>query len=64
MEDETLTLKAEQLKNKGNDEFKKGNVQEAIRCYSEAIDLDSKEPTYFTNRAIAYLKLEEPNLAK
>lgn len=37
MEDETLTLKAEKCKNKGNDEFKLGNYQSAIDCYTEAI---------------------------
>lgn len=37
MEDITLTKKAETYKNKGNDEFKKGNYQEAIDLYSQAI---------------------------
>ena len=37
MEDETLALKAEKCKNKGNDEFKLGNVKEAIENYTEAI---------------------------
>ena len=37
MEDPTLTAKAEAFKNKGNDQFKKGQYQEAIDLYSEAI---------------------------
>ena len=37
MEDETLTAKAEKFKNKGNDEFKLGNYQNAIEYYSQAI---------------------------
>lgn len=39
MEDETLTAKAEKFKNKGNDEFKLGNYQNAIKYYSEAIGM-------------------------
>ena len=37
MEDETLTAKAESFKNKGNDEFKKGNFEAAVALYTEAI---------------------------
>lgn len=37
MEDPTLTAKAEAFKNKGNDEFKRGNYNSAIDQYSEAI---------------------------
>lgn len=37
MEDETLTAKAEKFKNKGNDEFKLGNFQNAIKYYTDAI---------------------------
>lgn len=37
MEDTTLVKKAEKFKNLGNDEFKKGNYQQAIDYYSEAI---------------------------
>jgi hypothetical protein len=29
--------KAEKLKNKGNEELKKGNVNAAITCYTEAL---------------------------
>jgi tetratricopeptide (TPR) repeat protein len=37
MEDPTLTAKAEAFKNKGNDEFKRGNYNESIEKYTEAI---------------------------
>ena len=37
MEDPTLTAKAEAFKNKGNDEFKRGNYSDAIEKYTEAI---------------------------
>jgi DnaJ family protein C protein 7 len=58
MEDETLILKAEMLKNKGNEAFKRNNYQQAIELYSEAIDCYGNEPAFYTNRAIAYLKAE------
>jgi len=35
MEDITLTAKAEKFKNKGNDEFKLGNYQNAIEYFSQ-----------------------------
>lgn len=63
MEDETLTAKADQYKNQGNTEFKKGNYQAAIDLYGQAIDYCPSNPAYFTNRAIAYLKLEDFNSA-
>ena len=37
MEDPTLDAKAEQFKNKGNDEFKRANYNKAIEFYNEAI---------------------------
>lgn len=54
---------AEKHKNKGNDAFKTGNYQAAIDCYTTAIDLSPNEPSYYTNRCITYLKMEEPDLA-
>jgi DnaJ family protein C protein 7 len=50
-------------KNKGNDLFKTGNYQAAIDAYGQAIEINSNEPSYFTNRCIAYLKIEEPEMA-
>eukprot|EP00123_Amoebidium_parasiticum_P010095 comp19887_c1_seq1/m.24073 comp19887_c1_seq1/g.24073 ORF comp19887_c1_seq1/g.24073 comp19887_c1_seq1/m.24073 type:complete len:819 (-) comp19887_c1_seq1:85-2541(-) len=50
-------LMAEEVKRKGNDAFQKGDYEEAVRLYSEAIELDSCNQVYFTNRAAAYIKL-------
>jgi len=63
MEDPTLTAKAEAFKNKGNDQFKKGQYQEAIDLYSEAIECCPSNPAYYTNRCIAYIKIEKFDLA-
>jgi len=48
--------KANEAKNKGNDYFNKGNYGEAIKFYTKAIEHDSKESTFYSNRCLAYLK--------
>ena len=59
--------RAETLKNRGNDEFKKGNYKEAINYYTQAIGKISRislltvcveispHETLFTNRAASYI---------
>jgi serine/threonine-protein phosphatase 5 len=42
---------AVELKNKGNKAFTSGDYIGAVDFYSQAIDLNDKEPTFFTNRA-------------
>jgi tetratricopeptide (TPR) repeat protein len=48
---------AEQLKEQGNSHFKNGEYEEAIKFYSQAIQQNSDNPLYYTNRANARLKL-------
>ena len=48
---------AEQLKDKGNAHFRKGEFEDAEACYSQAIMKNSKNPLLYTNRANARLKL-------
>lgn len=43
--------KAVDLKNKGNEAFKKHDWPTAIDFYCKAIELDDTEPTYYANRA-------------
>lgn len=54
-------INADQLKDKGNEAFKKGNYAESIQFYTEAIEL-YEDPTYYANRAFSYLKLSKFNL--
>ena len=54
--------KANQLKDKGNQEFSRGNYGDAIEYYTQAISHHS-EPSYFTNRAACYINTKKFDLA-
>jgi len=56
--------KAEQMKEKGNRFFKKQKWTLAIQFYSSAIKLVPDNHVYYSNRAMAYLKDDEPRLAE
>jgi len=52
-----------QLKEAGNEAYKKGNYDDAVDCYTKAIqntkdDCPKEKATYYKNRAQAHLKLE------
>ncbi|KAG5188796.1 hypothetical protein JKP88DRAFT_152385, partial [Tribonema minus] len=54
---------AEAAKAAGNDAWRLGDLDEAVRCFSRAIDLAEGEggsnanlPVYYSNRSAAYLK--------
>ncbi|KAJ7155565.1 hypothetical protein C8R43DRAFT_949788 [Mycena crocata] len=49
--------KAEQLKDQGNELFRKGDYQKSIAFYKQAIAVRGPQPTYQANLAAAYLKL-------
>lgn len=46
-----MSQSAVDLKNQGNKAFAAGDWPTAIDFYSKAIELNDKEPTFFTNRA-------------
>lgn len=49
--------KAEQCKARANEAFKAQDFEGAIAGYSGAIQADPTNPVYFSNRAMAYLKV-------
>lgn len=52
-------MQAEQLKRQGNSALQEGNMEEAIRLYSEAIRLDPDNHILYSNRSAAYARVQE-----
>ncbi|XP_020282813.1 protein unc-45 homolog B [Pseudomyrmex gracilis] len=56
-------ITAQEWKEKGNEEFNKGNWSEALNCYTNALKLAKEDNTekavYYKNRAAAFLKLKD-----
>lgn len=50
---------AEEFKIQGNDAFSKNQFEKALKLYQKAIDKDPNQPTYYTNKASVYIKLEQ-----
>ena len=52
---------AESLKNEGNRLFQKKKFDQAIECYTQAIEASMQSPShiYYANRAFAYLSKSE-----
>ncbi|XP_071832133.1 serine/threonine-protein phosphatase 5-like [Apostichopus japonicus] len=55
---EETAKKAEELKTIANNYFKAQNFEDAVKYYSEAIDLNPNVAAYFGNRSFAYLRTE------
>ena len=54
---------ADKMKDKGNQEFKKRNFNEALNFYDEAIKLNPEEPLYYNNKAAAFIELKDYDAA-
>lgn len=48
---------AETHKAAGNELFKAGSYEDAVKAYSRAIELNPDNPVYYSNRAMAYLQV-------
>ena len=53
------TARAEAFKVKGNESYKEGEYQDAVRLYSQAIAAVPLEGSYYGNRAAAWVMLKE-----
>lgn len=56
-------MSATDLKEQGNRLFSARKYQDAASCYSKAILKSAQVPTFFTNRALCYLKMKQWELA-
>ncbi|XP_035696018.1 E3 ubiquitin-protein ligase CHIP-like isoform X1 [Branchiostoma floridae] len=56
-------MSATELKDQGNRFFSARRYDDAIKCYTKAIIKNQSVATYFTNRALCYLKLQQWELA-
>jgi len=62
-EKETKILSFFDLKEEGNKCVQKGKYKEAIKSYDQCVELMPKEIPSYTNRALCFLKLKEPEKA-
>ncbi|GBG27592.1 Small glutamine-rich tetratricopeptide repeat-containing protein [Hondaea fermentalgiana] len=54
---EDAKKKAEELKNEGNKNFGEGKPEAAVTCYTKGLELDPTSHVLMSNRAAAYLRL-------
>ncbi|KAI9594919.1 hypothetical protein BDF19DRAFT_442823 [Syncephalis fuscata] len=60
---ETDIKEAEELKAKGNQELANNNSSKAIELYTQAIEINSENAIYYSNRAAAYSRIEKHDMA-
>lgn len=54
-----IIFQVTELREKGNECVRAGNYAEAVLHYSHAIKLDSTSPQLYSNRSLAFLKLQQ-----
>lgn len=57
------SFEVELLKSKANEELNNDRFQKSVDLYSKAIELDSSNAILYSNRSLAYFKLESYGLA-
>uniref|UniRef100_A0A8B9HLH0 Protein phosphatase 5, catalytic subunit n=1 Tax=Astyanax mexicanus TaxID=7994 RepID=A0A8B9HLH0_ASTMX len=58
MAEEERSGRAEELKEKANNYFKEKDYENAIKYYTEALELNPSNAIYYSNRSLAYLRTE------
>uniref|UniRef100_A0A8C1Q0T0 Serine/threonine-protein phosphatase n=1 Tax=Cyprinus carpio TaxID=7962 RepID=A0A8C1Q0T0_CYPCA len=58
MAEEEQNASAEKLKEKANNYFKDKDYENAIKYYTEALELNPSNAIYYSNRSLAYLRTE------
>ena len=56
-------LQADEWKEKGNVLMKEEKFVEAMLNYTQAVKIDPDNPTYYSNRSLAFLKMQQYFLA-
>lgn len=54
----------EEVKSRGNDCVKKSEFKSAIECYTRCVELDPKQTVSYTNRALCYIRIDQPEKAE
>ncbi len=57
-EEEEYIIQAELLKDEGNSAFQAGNIELAIKLFTDAIGIDPDNVVYYSNRSAAYMKVD------
>jgi serine/threonine-protein phosphatase 5 len=57
------TKESDEWKSQGNDEYKKNHFPQAIELYTKAIECNPSIPSYYSNRALCHIKMENFGLA-
>jgi stress-induced-phosphoprotein 1 len=51
-------MSSDEWKEKGNNFLKSKNYDEALKCYTEAINIDSKNYVHYSNRSVCYYNIQ------
>ncbi|XP_061185926.1 sperm-associated antigen 1-like [Saccostrea echinata] len=54
----------DEIKSRGNEHVKNSKFKPAIECYTRCIELDPKQTVSYTNRALCYIRINEPEKAE
>lgn len=57
-EEEEYKVQANLLKDEGNAAFQAGEIDKAIKLFSDAIAIDPDNAVYYSNRSAAYMKVD------
>lgn len=51
--------RSEEMKNRGNDLFREGKLEESLEMYNQALELDPTNHLAYSNRALVFMKLDQ-----
>ncbi|XP_062574772.1 sperm-associated antigen 1-like isoform X2 [Saccostrea cucullata] len=54
----------DEIKSRGNEHVKNSEFKPAIECYTRCIELDPRQTVSYTNRALCYIRINQPEQAE